>query len=60
MPGLGLKPLLVKANLVLGRLSMGGTQPLLASYNTLPYKLTSEPQNCYQEVASFYAGEGEP
>ena len=33
-PGPGLTPLLVKADLVPGRLSMGGTQPLLASYDT--------------------------
>ena len=35
MPGLGLMPLLVKANLVPGRvLTRGATQPLLASYDT--------------------------
>ena len=34
MPGPGSISLLDKANLVPGRLLMGGTQPLLASYDT--------------------------
>ena len=59
MPGLGLISLLVKANLVPGRLSMGGTQPLLASYDT-PTLQADQWTKCYQEVASFYVGEGEP
>ena len=59
-PGPGLIPLRDKANLVPGRLSMGGgTQPLLASYDTLTLQAVQQTK-CYQEVAPFFAWEGKP
>ena len=59
MSGPGLISLRDKANLVPGRLSMGGTQPLLAPYDTLTLQ-TAQQTKCYQEVAPYFVREGNP